>query len=708
MGRVTGPATAAGATAPPTEADRDRAARRRQALLVAIVALVLALVGALTYFNVRIHIVESISEKLLTIQNTQEAAIRLWQENERDSVRGWAYEPDLRAAMLELTDDDGGATDFDSEARERIGSGLRGLLTAEDAIAYVVTDRGGRIVAASDERSLGRGLASSGIELLDSVAADGAQVTAPVVLGETFYHDLELPRTPVVIKAAPVQNAGGDTVAVLLVAVHSGEFGELLDLGRFGATGETYAVGPDGWMLSRTRKKFQLAEIGLIPSDANASTIYAFRIRDPGGDMTRGFRPTLPPAGLPLTLAAASVTAGGTGMELEGYRDFRGVRVIGAWRWLPDLSIGLVTELDRREAMAPLRPLVTVFIGLFAVAALASAGLLVYARIARRLRRRIDEVTRLGQYRLVEKIGEGGMGKVYRARHDLLARDTAVKLLKPDVVTEDAIRRFEREVQLTARLRHPNTIQIYDFGRTTEGLFYYAMEYLDGYDLSRLIELTGPLPPDRVVHILRQACRSLREAHGAGLIHRDIKPMNLIVCAFGGEYDLVKVLDFGLVKDVSVPDAGMTELNVIPGTPPYIAPERMTPGATVDGRVDIYALGAVAFNLLTAAEVFDGETSLDVAHKALHEDPRRPSELEVQSIPEQLDELVVRMLARDPDGRPPDVATVLAGLDRIAGTLPWDRARSAAWWADHPPEYPGSTVDATSFRVMGAARSRHP
>jgi serine/threonine-protein kinase len=279
-----------------------------------------------------------------------------------------------------------------------------------------------------------------------------------------------------------------------------------------------------------------------------------------------------------------------------------------------------------------------------------------------------------------------------------------VKLLKPDVVTEDAVRRFEQEVQLTARLRHPNTIEIYDFGRTPEGIFYYAMEYLEGYDLGRLVELAGPLPPDRVVHILRQACRSLREAHGQGLVHRDIKPMNLIVSAFGGEYDFVKVLDFGLVKDVRVPDAGMTEINVIPGTPPYIAPERMRPGAAVDGRVDIYALGAVAFNLLTGTQVFEGETSLDVAYKTMHEEPRRPSGLVPDSLPESLDDLVLAMLARAAEDRPRDICDLLARLDRIAEEVPWDAGRAAAWWADHPPARRDAPGDARPLRVMDPAR----
>jgi serine/threonine-protein kinase len=188
--------------------------------------------------------------------------------------------------------------------------------------------------------------------------------------------------------------------------------------------------------------------------------------------------------------------------------------------------------------------------------------------------------------------------------------------------------------------------------------------------------------------IMEMVAGGLAEAHELGIIHRDIKPANIFLCRQGGELDIAKVLDFGLVKDVGANEAGMTELNVIPGTPPYIAPERLTQGAPIDGRVDIYALGAVAFNLLTGAEVFEGETSLEIAYKTLNDAPRRPSEAGTRPIPRALDDLVNDMLARSPDERPADVARLLARLDRIAAELPWDQAAAAAWWAAHAPARP--------------------
>ncbi len=672
------------------EEKRRRRMRRRNILVTSGVAIALLVFGALIYLQVRSHIIESLSKNLRDIQNSQEAVIRLWMANQRSTAQGWANEPDLRAAMLELTDSDGGQTKPDSDARERVAAGLQGLLIGQQAVGYLVVDRAGKIAAASEPSLVGRDMPPGTTELLRSVLKGDPQVTAPFMLADVFAQHVEDGRRPVVVKAAPVRNRAREPVAALIVAIDPVEFSELSKLGRFGDTGETYAINPEGLMMSQSRFLEQSKEIGLIPDNVDATTILTFQIRDPGGDLTRGYRPELPPSGLPLTLAAASVTNGEAGIHLEGYRDYRGIRVMGTWRWMDDLGFGLITEIDYHEALRPLRPLIVACASLFGLVVLAAIGLLIYGRIVQRLKSRIAEVTQLGQYTLLEKIGEGGMGKVYRARHALLARDTAVKLLKPEAVSEQTVQRFEQEVQNTAQLRHPNTVEIYDFGRTADGIFYYAMEYLDGYDLARLIEVAGQLPPGRIVHIMQQVCLSLREAHRAGLIHRDIKPMNIILCARGGEFDAVKVVDFGLVKDVAVPDRGMTAMNVIPGTPPYIAPERLKSNAAIDGRVDIYALGAVGFNMLTARQPFEGDSDLEIAYKAMHDDPRRPSECTDQDIPPALDDLILATMARNPDARPRNIEEVLERLDAIAVSVPWNRRLAAEWWEAHPPALPAA------------------
>jgi hypothetical protein len=295
------------------------------------------------------------------------------------------------------------------------------------------------------------------------------------------------------------------------------------------------------------------------------------------------------------------------------------------------------------------------------------------------LRREVRHARRLGQYTLEEKLGEGGMGEVYRARHALLRRPTAVKLLKPDHVGESSLRRFEREVQLTASLSHPNTVSVYDFGRTPEGVFYYAMEYLEGLSLEQLVRDDGPQPPGRVVHVLRQVLGALAEAHGIGLVHRDVKPGNVILCERGGLPDVAKVVDFGLVKDLDTAD-GLTHDGMLLGTPLYLAPEAIRSPET-DPRSDIYSLGAVAYYLLTAQHVFEGHSVIEICGHHLHTKPVPPSERLGRSLPDDLERWVLGCLEKDADARPRTAIRAAQALDRCSGVDDWGAEAARAWWA---------------------------
>lgn len=658
--------------------------RRTYGLYPLLLGLLIAIGAVLTILAVRGHVIDALRDDLVTIQDSQEAAIRLWMKYERSDVTGWANEPDVRAAVLELTDADGSQTPEDVAALQSITNKIAALMASESVIGYAIFNVRSEVIASREPEFNTGNVSATGRELARAVIGGESRVTSPFITGRVFTNVKAAGKHKAMIKAAPVRNESGEIIAALVVAVSSEEFVGLLGLGRFGEGGVTYAVSRQGAMMAEPRILEQMDARGLAPDTGAGGSDLVYEARDPGGDVTRGFAPALPRNRQPLTFAAAALAAGDSGYELEGYRNYLGVRVMGSWRWLDDLDFGLITEVEYREAMAPIRPLIYSFVGLFSVLVLTVGGLFIYARVVHRLHRNIESVRQLGQYTLLEKIGEGAMGQVYRARHSLLARDTAVKMLKPDVVSDEAVARFEEEVQQTSQLTHPNTVEIYDFGRTDEGIFYYAMEYLDGYDLGTLLEVSGPLPANRTVHILRQVCLSLREAHDAGLIHRDIKPKNIILCARGGEYDVVKVVDFGLVKDVSVADRGVTQMNIIPGTPPYIAPERMKAGADIDARVDIYALGAVGFSLLTAEPVFDGDTAVEIAYKAMHEEPGAPSERTTTSIPGELDKLIHRMLAPSPDDRPADVNSLLQELEKIASASPWERAQAAAWWKENP------------------------
>lgn len=300
------------------------------------------------------------------------------------------------------------------------------------------------------------------------------------------------------------------------------------------------------------------------------------------------------------------------------------------------------------------------------------------------LRAEVREARRLGQYTLLDKIGEGGMGVVYRARHALLRRPTAVKLLPPERAAGLALRRFEKEVQLTASLVHPNTVTIFDFGHTPDGVFYYAMEYLDGGDLEDIVAVGGPMPPARAVHVLAQIAAGLSEAHDIGLIHRDIKPANVLLASEGAVADLAKLVDFGLVRETYADTAqGLTRTDSVMGTPLYLAPEAITDPKDVDARVDLYALGGVGYYLLTGEHVFEGRTVVEICGHHLHTPPVPPSERLGRALPEMLEEIVLRCLAKDRDERPVSAEELRDLLVGCEGVGVWSASDARAWWAEH-------------------------
>lgn len=306
----------------------------------------------------------------------------------------------------------------------------------------------------------------------------------------------------------------------------------------------------------------------------------------------------------------------------------------------------------------------------------------VISRVIYGLRAEVRQAKKLGQYVVERKIGEGGMGEVYRARHGMMRRPSALKLLRPDHASERDLARFEREVHLTARLTHPNTITLFDYGRTDDGVFYYAMELLDGANLQRVVERSGPLPAGRVVRILSMACGALSEAHGIGLIHRDIKPANIMLCAQGGEHDVVKLLDFGLVKELAVEsDVGLSAASTMIGTPQYMAPESILAPGAVDARADIYGLGAVAYFLLAGTELFSGASIVEVCGRHLHQAPDPLAERGV-AVPPELEAVVRDCLAKRPEDRPPSALELRRRLESCP-VEPWDAEDAREWWLAH-------------------------
>jgi serine/threonine protein kinase len=306
-----------------------------------------------------------------------------------------------------------------------------------------------------------------------------------------------------------------------------------------------------------------------------------------------------------------------------------------------------------------------------------------------------QQARKVGSYELEERLGQGGMGEVWRARHHLLARRAAIKLIRPESLGGDAqtrrlaLARFEREAQSTASLRSPHTIDVYDFGISDTGSFFYVMELLVGRDMQTLVRDFGQQPPARVLYLLEQVCESLAEAHAAGLVHRDIKPSNIYLCRYGLQYDFVKVLDFGLARDRR-PDAVKTTLQTsrhIAGTPAYMAPEVIMGAADVDARADIYALACVAYFLLTGALVFEAETPMKTLLRHVQDPPVPPSQRAEGQVPPAFEELIMQCLEKDPNRRPPDAQAVLRIVRTCRVGTDWDGDLARRWWETHLPEF---------------------
>jgi serine/threonine protein kinase len=316
--------------------------------------------------------------------------------------------------------------------------------------------------------------------------------------------------------------------------------------------------------------------------------------------------------------------------------------------------------------------------------------------ISRRIHRMetaVQKARELGSYQLLSLIGTGGMGEVWRARHRMLARDAAIKLIRADLMilqpgyeSEIIRKRFAQEAQAIAALQSPHSVYLFDFGISEDRSYYYVMELLDGISLQMLVEKFGPQPASRVIHMLRQVCESLEEAHRRSLIHRDIKPNNIFACMLGIEYDFIKVLDFGLVKNTSRRDTPhLTVTGVTAGTPAYMAPEIATGEEGIDGRVDVYGLGCVAYFLLTGSLVFDEKTGTAMAMAHVQKTPVPPSRRSEVPVPQQLEEIILRCLAKQPEQRPQSARELNRLLASVRGVPEWTQEDASEWWRTYLP-----------------------
>jgi serine/threonine-protein kinase len=666
---------------------------------IAITVLILAGVGWWTYAGVKSSILEERAGYLNAVLDAKVAALEVWVGAKRAETERWAGFREVVAAVsaLEAAARNGAsrAALLASPAQAAFTRALApAIATDPERIAANAVDREGRIIAARRTEQIGFRVGPTMRSDLAPVFKGASRFIAPRPESERVP---DLPALaagrPVVWVAAPVNGPDGGVVAALEIGSYADtRFARILappaELADPRSTVDVYAFDRNGLLLTTSRYRETLRRAGLLPADARTAA-FNVRVKDPGRDLydDPSAPPTDEPTGLTVLAERAIASRGAEdpdarrGVLLDPYRNYVGRPVIGAWQWLPEYDIGVAIEVAAEEAYAPMRYLTIAFWTIFGLLVLAVAVALAQTFSAAELGR---EVRMLGQYRLEAKIEEGGMATVHRAVHALLKRPTAIKILKPALATDELIERFEREVTLASRLQHPATVEIFDYGRTRDGTFYFAMEYIDGLTLAQLVERDGAQPAPRVAHILRQVCESLREAHAKGLVHRDVKPQNIMLCERGGESDVVKVVDWGLIKDVRATDTrDITQFARFLGTPVYMPPERLRDPGQADPLIDIYGLGAVAFFLLTGRRVFEAPNELELHRMVLEVEAPRAAEFAPQRIPRVLDEMVTRCLAKDRGRRPQSIDELLAVLDEVLRATPWSQEKAERWWQDY-------------------------
>ena len=532
----------------------------------------------------------------------------------------------------------------------------------------------------NDPDVVGSFVTSGGAAMLAPVLQGTAKMYLPTV-GEVVSEGYKMEsNAPVISIFVPVYSSERKSVIAALMVRDFGlveQYDELLKSWESKSNGEIYLLNARGGLISRSRYEDLLDSLPLAYDEFQGRKIPL--VKDPGVDLVAGKQPSDKSTLWPPTLLAGQIALGNNGANTEGYRNYVGQTVVGAWRWVPEHEFGIAIEEDYATAFAMVNLVRNCFLATAALFTVALIGTTMAVALAALSRRKLRDVSEVGPYQVQELLGEGGMGRVYLAEHALLCRQSAVKVLTKGVNDLSVISRFEREVQLASQLTHPNTISIFDFGRNKDGLFYYAMEYINGSHLGQLVEYEGPIQPGRCIYILRQLCRALNEAHQAGVVHRDIKPQNIMVCNRGGEPDFVKLFDYGLVKAFA-PGVSQnpSQTKIVVGTPRFMAPERLNSPWLADPRVDVYSVGSLAYFLLTGQlpPLVTVENGMDSEQPGVETLDLPPAIIDFGG-------LLSICMSVEPASRPSSMASLLRELDDLSKSFPWSRQDSLDWWEEH-------------------------
>jgi eukaryotic-like serine/threonine-protein kinase len=671
----------------------------QRTFVVAAGILLLIAIGFASYFGVKRALLEVRAAGLAALRDAEVRGMEIWMEQRIASAERWGNQPGVRevaARMIAQRDLTGARpASCDSADAQLMQAALQPGLHDRGFVTYELIDRSGTVLASGFPEYCGlRAQAATFFARMDDGFAGHSLFIRPLLERDRLINPpLARFGGPMVWVVVPVRAADGAVIAVLALGESAAtRFTTLLTPPGLGRTDEVYAFDERATMLTESRHLDRISQASLLKEPRRTSTALNLELRDPGGDLLGGYRAVDESSAwrrtrlVLLALAAASKPGGADkqGVILEPYRNYLGAEVIGAWRWLDRYDMAVALEIESDEAFAPLRTLDRGFAIALGLAIATAIGALIMVVVAWRGGQGFRALRRIGRYTLIKSIGEGGMAQVYLGRHALLKRPIAIKVLKRQA-TDELIKRFEREAQLASQLAHPNTVEIYDYGHTRGGEFYYVMEYVDGITLSALVARDGPLPVGRVIYFVRQICSALHRAHQQGLIHRDIKPENIMACMRGGEYDVIKILDFGLAKSLAedvTRDITRSVQHVL-GTPVYMSPERFEDPRSADIRADIYAIGAVAYLLATGKRLFDGSAGEELQFQIMHSEPAKPSLIRGSAIPAELEAMILGCLAKNPGDRPQSVQSLLEALRSLALDYPWSHREAEEWWIDH-------------------------
>ncbi|WP_153557234.1 serine/threonine protein kinase [Roseimaritima sediminicola] len=635
------------------------------------------------------------------LQSTADAAafaLQQWVAAKRAQVAAWAQDPQLREHAFELVrvarqdspsqdspSEDSPRQDLlDSPVRDRLAAHVAALVGVD--VRYVFWNRNGTTLASwlEDAGDIGNPISAEGSAELSRAFAGEIVIHKPDYIEQPTKGFVPANDRPLMWLMTPLRDDNQHPQAVMLIRGIGlyDEYCELLRTFSFERTGGVYAVDDRGRVRSKLPPHQPLAELGLLPPETR-SPVKVLRAGDPGQTLRSNPSSMQDRSTLPLTIAASRAAAKQNGQTVSAYRDHRGVPVIGAWRWVPELEVGLIVEIEAEEAFAPLHAL---YRSLWAGSGVLILGAgLVSLFLQRQFRPDSPaDRNRFGHYELLDELGSGGMGVVYRARHQLMKRPAALKVIRPDRLDQESTLRFDREVQLAAGLQSPHSVSVFDYGWTNDGRAYCAMQLLDGITIHQAVSRGGKMPPGRVVHILLQICDSLSEAHQLGLVHRDVKPRNIMLAEKGECRDWAVLFDFGLAKPTTTDhELFKTQERIWAGTPMFMAPERFRNPTGTDPRSDIYSLGAVGYFMLAGSDPYSEIDPSGLFEVILSSTPPRLSKLLEDPELESLADTIHACMAKSPERRPQSVAELYEQLLRLRGRYPWTRQQAQAWWQEH-------------------------